>query len=103
MAKMAIYILPQKEGAGAPKPTKMTTNGGCPSDKTTVCQKHRFRHPEFWGRNVRQEMVVATILDHFGPAHLPAVPQPLLIINNIGVTMVSTREGFGVGFRWLAF
>ena len=30
----------------SPETDKNDENGGCPSDKTTVCKKHRFRHPE---------------------------------------------------------
>ena len=29
-----------------PETDENDENGGCPSDKTTVCQKHRFRHPD---------------------------------------------------------
>ena len=49
MAKMTIDILPTKARGCAPQSPETDENdenGGCPSDKTTVCQKHRFRHPD---------------------------------------------------------
>ena len=30
----------------SPETDENDENGGCPSDKTRVCQKHRFRHPD---------------------------------------------------------
>ena len=49
MAKMTTYILPTKTRGCAPQTPETDENdenGGCPSDKTIVCQKHRCRHPE---------------------------------------------------------
>ena len=49
MAKMTIYILPTKRRGCAPQSPETDENdenGGCPSDKTRVCQKQGFRHPE---------------------------------------------------------
>ena len=48
-AEMTIHILPTKTRGCAPRSPEAdenNKNGGCPSDKTTVCQKHCFRHPE---------------------------------------------------------
>ena len=50
MAKMTIYILPTKTRGCAPQSPETDENdenGGCPSDKTRVCQKQGFRHPDF--------------------------------------------------------
>ena len=52
MAKMTIYILSAKTWGFAPQTPKTDENGengGRHSSKTTVCQKHWFRHPGFWG------------------------------------------------------
>ena len=49
MAKMTIYILPTKTRGHAPQSPETDENdenGGCPSDKTRVCQKQGFRHPD---------------------------------------------------------
>ena len=49
MAKMTIYILPTKTRGCAPQGPETDendANGGCPSDKTRVCQKQGFRHPD---------------------------------------------------------
>ena len=47
MAKMTIYVLPTKtRGPQSQETDENDENGGCPSDKTTVCQKHCFRHPD---------------------------------------------------------
>ena len=49
MAKMTIYILPTKTRGCAPQSPETDENdenGGCPSDKTRVCQKQGFRHPD---------------------------------------------------------
>ena len=47
MAKMTVYILPTKTRGCAPQSPETDENGGCPSDKTRVCQKQGFRHPDF--------------------------------------------------------
>ena len=52
MAKMTIYILPTKTRGCAPQSPETNgndENGRCPSDKTRVCQKQGFRHPEHGG------------------------------------------------------
>ena len=49
MAKMTIYILPTKTrgcASQSPETNENDENGGCPSDKTRVCQKQGFRHPD---------------------------------------------------------
>ena len=46
MAKMTVYILPTKTRGCAPQSPETDENdenGGCPSDKTRVCQKQGFR------------------------------------------------------------
>ena len=47
---MTICILPTKKDKGLrssePETAENDENDGCPSDKTTVCQKHCFRHPD---------------------------------------------------------
>ena len=43
------YIVPTKTRGCAPQSPEtdeIDENGGCPSDKTRVCQEHRFRHPD---------------------------------------------------------
>ena len=54
MAKMTVYILPTKTRGCAPRSPETDENdenGGCPSDKTRVCQKQGFRHPDWWSRS----------------------------------------------------
>ena len=49
MAKMTVYILPTKTRGCAPQSPETgenDENGGCLSDKTRVCQRQGFRHPE---------------------------------------------------------
>ena len=46
---MTVYILPTKTRGCAPQSPETDEddeNGGCPSDKTRVCQKQGFRHPD---------------------------------------------------------
>ena len=56
--EMRIYILPTKTSSD-PETDDNDENGGCHSGKTTICQKHRFRHPDKKGgptqNNNRQE------------------------------------------------
>ena len=50
MAKMTFYILPTKTRGCAPQSPETDENdenGGCPSDKTRVCQQQGFHHPDF--------------------------------------------------------
>ena len=47
---MTIHILPTKTrgcGPQSPETDESDENGGCPSDKTRVCQEQGFRHPDF--------------------------------------------------------
>ena len=56
MAKMTIYILPTKTRGCAPQSPETDENdenGGCPSDKTRVCQEQGFRHPDSTGKKKR--------------------------------------------------
>ena len=46
--KRRFTFYPHKKGLRSSEPgnRRKWRNGGCPPDKTTVCQKHRFRHPD---------------------------------------------------------
>ena len=67
MAKMTLNILPTKTRGCAPQSPETdehAENGGYPSDKTTVCQEHRFRHPDSWKTHILAAMIlVCTIAD----------------------------------------
>ena len=47
--------------ACAPQSPETDENGGCPSDKTRVCQKQGFRHPDRWSPILKSIRVFSVV------------------------------------------